>query len=929
MLAPRRIFVAFVTWGALLAVRVAPGDERSEQFERHIRPLLLERCAGCHGEQKQQGEVRLDRRAFVLGADLSGPLVVPGRPDDSRLIQVIRYSGDDVQMPPKGKLPAEEIERLTRWVQAGAFWPEEGATSTAAAGPPRTADGALDFATAAEQHWSYRPLTTAPPLSAIVVPSPTPLDRYVRAKLADAGLSPPERADRRTLIRRATFDLWGLPPTWEDVERFVHDDRPDAWPRLIDRLLASPLYGQRWGRHWLDVARYADSKGYVFTENPKYPFSYTYRDYVVDAFNSDKPYDQFIVEQLAADQLGLAEGDPRLAAMGFLTCGPRFLNREPDIIDDRIDLVTRGLMGLTAGCARCHDHKYDPVPTQDYYSLYGVFASSQEPEMLPLTGTVQETPGYRAFVAELEQRQSAVAKYALQVRDELTANLRERAGDYLLAILKQTNAPGAAEAAYEHGNPRDKLVAVWTNWLQQPGRHEHPLFRLSIELAQTPGGEFPARLAEKLQGDAAARINPRLLAAIQSAPPQSIVELTRLVGRSLQAVDAEWKQTQTRPEAERPTALPDAAAEELRLVLYGPGSVADLAAGQESRLFDRDHRDELKKLERKVEEWQVESPDAPPRAMVLHDKPQPVEPVVFLRGDVNRHGDRVPRQPPRIVTGGESRPFTAGSGRLELAKSIASSDNPLTARVIVNRVWAWHFGRGLVATPSDFGLRGEPPTHPELLDGLAWTFLHEDGWSIKALHRRIMLSDVYQQSSRATAEAERIDPENLLHSRFPRQRIGFEPLRDSLLAVAGRLDTALAGRPVEIEQAPFSNRRSIYGRIDRNNFSSLLRTFDYPSPDATSPQRPVTTVPQQALYALNSPFLRSIAEGVAEQAAAVPLASADDRTPQITALYRRALTRDPSTEELRLAREFLQRYPDDLVLLSQSLLLTNEFVFVD
>jgi mono/diheme cytochrome c family protein len=928
-----RIAIAAIALGLALLSRRAQADEREQFFESRVRPLLVQRCGSCHGPEKQQGGVRVDLRSAVFGGE-SGPLVAPGKPDDSRLIQVIRYSGDDVQMPPKGKLPDAEIQVLTQWVQQGAYWPEAQDAPETRQGLPKLADGGLDFKAAAEQHWSFRPL--AGPRTLPTVPttkSDNPVDQFLEQSRQAKGLTASSLADRHTLIRRVTLDLWGIPPTWDEVEAFVHDDQPDAWGRLIDRLLASPLYGQRWGRHWLDIARYADTKGYVFTENHKYPFSYTYRDYVIDAFNADKPFDRFIVEQLAADRLGLPEGDPALAALGFITAGPRYLNREPDIIDDRIDLVTRGLMGLTVACARCHDHKYDPIPTADYYSLYGVFASSTEPDALPCVGHVDEsTAGYQAYTAELTKRQQAVDEYVAKVKSELLNRLRDEAGDYLLAAIKKANAPGAAEAGYAHGEPRERLIGVWQAWLSKQGRQQGPVFGLAFDVAQAPAPEFSAKLtallAEPGEGSTAFKdLNPRLREFLQKDPPQNLTELMRRYEQLFQQVDAEWQTALSAGGTDVPRALPDPASEQLRQVIQGDNAVTKL--DEATRLFDRDHRDEIKKLERKVEEWQVESPDAPPRAMVLNDKERPEEPVIFIRGDVGRRGDKVPRQPPRILTDGESRKFTDGSGRLELAHAIVSPQNPLTARVLVNRVWAWHFGRGLVTTQSDFGLRGDPPTHPELLDWLAGTFMHQDGWSLKALHRRILTSEAYQQSSAPNDHAAAVDPENLLYWRFPRQRLEFEPMRDSLLAVAGRLDTSLGGRPVEIEQPPFSNRRSVYGLIDRNNFSSLLRTFDYPSPDATSPARPVTTVPQQSLYALNSPFVRAMAEDVAREVSMVATSSADDRGPQVTTLYRRVLSRDPTEAEAKLAGDFLRHRPDDLVLLAQSLLLTNEFVFVD
>jgi hypothetical protein len=569
------------------------------------------------------------------------------------------------------------------------------------------------------------------------------------------------------------------------VAAFEADASPDAYAVLVDRYLASPQYGERWARHWLDVSRYADTKGYVFEEERKFPYAYTYRDYVIKAFNDDLPFDRFILEQLAADRL-VAQGKAApasQAAMGFLTLGRRFLNNTHDIIDDRIDVVSRGLMGLTVGCARCHDHKYDPIPTKDYYSLYGVFASSIEPKDLPLVAEPEPTKEYQAFKAKLEELEQAVKEFREKHKKELDAKNREF---------------------------RDKLVA----------------------------------------------------------------------------------------------------------------------------------------LQKKVDAHTASAAGAPPRAMVLADRPSPLEPHVFLRGNPNNSGPKVPRQFLAVLAGENRQPFKDGSGRLELAQAIASPDNPLTARVIVNRLWLHHFGRGLVTTPSDFGLRSEPPSHPELLDWLASELVsprpsggegpgvrRQPAWSLKRLHRLIVLSKTYQLSGEANPEAAEGDPDNRLLAHYPRRRLDFEALRDSLLAVAGDLDLKMGGPPVDILASPFSERRTIYGFIDRQNLPGLFRTFDFASPDASSPQRYETTVPQQALYLLNGPFVHTQAKALMKRADVAEIA---DPAARVRQLYRILYARDPGEDEVRLGVQFVaagaktppaglspwERYV-------QVLLLANEFVFVD
>jgi Protein of unknown function (DUF1553)/Protein of unknown function (DUF1549)/Planctomycete cytochrome C len=736
-----------------------PSPQDIEFFEKNVRPVLVENCFKCHGPKRREGELRLDSRAALLKGGDKGPVIVPGEPEKSRLIKAISYN-DEVQMPPTAKLKPEVIEALTAWVKMGAPWPDSDNTPLA----PK----ALTVAEVRAKHWSFQ-LVKLPPLPPVKNAAwvKTPIDAFVLANLEKHNVTPAPTADKYTLIRRAYFDLLGLPPSPEEVEAFVNDPSAEAWPKVIDKLLASPRYGERWGRHWLDVARYADTRGYVFTEERRFPYSYTYRDYVIKAFNDDLPYDQFVLQQLAADRLPLGDDKHSLAALGYLTLGRRFLNNQHDIIDDRIDVTMRGLQGMTAGCARCHDHKFDPIPSKDYYSLYGVFASSVEPKELPPLGEPEPTPAYLAFAAELKKRQDAVAKFREEHKDELAAK-------------------------------------------------------------------------------------------------------------------------------------------------------------------NRKFRDQLTALQKKVEEWNVTGAGSPPRAMALVDAPTPVNPVVFKRGNPNNRGDAVPRQYLEVLAGDQRKPFTQGSGRLELAQAIASKDNPLTARVLVNRVWGWHFGAGLVRTPSDFGLRGEPPTHPELLDWLAATFM-DNGWSIKQLHRVIMLSNTYRQSSDVDEQRRNADPENRLLTHMNRQRLEFEPLRDALLATAGRLDQTMGGPAVEITKAPFATRRTVYGFIDRQNLPGVFRTFDLASPDATVPQRYQTTVPQQALFLMNSPFVIEQAKAFANRPDVVKLTKVEER---VERMVRLAYGRAPDKDELALAKKFLGATASQSKLTpweeyAQVLLLANEFAFVD
>ncbi len=887
-------------------------------FEKKVRPLLVARCLDCHDEKKQEGGLRLDSRGAVLKGNDSGPAIVAGKPDESRLVEVIGYN-DPIKMPPKQKLADDEIATLTEWIKIGAPYPGTGTGPVPVLGQAATPEGIVK---ARVTHWAYQPVRRVdPPPVSDPDWNASPIDRFIFTKLKENQLTPSPPADPRTLLRRATFDLIGLPPTAEEVTAFESDRSEDAFAKVVDRLLASPHYGERWGRHWLDVARYADTKGYVFTEERKYPFSYTYRDYVIRAFNGDIPFDRFVLEQLAADQLPASADHEELAAMGFLTVGRRFGNNPNDIIDDRIDVVMRGLMGLTVTCARCHDHKYDAVPTDDYYSLYGVFGSSVEPAELPLVGRPPMTEAYHAFEQELGKLQGAIEGYLVERVAAFSDDLRAHALDFLVAAVRKDGEPLPAEIVLSR-KPEDirrELVNRWKSYLAETAKQPHPVFGPWHELARLPAEGFESGAAKVIAGlndapDAQPQTNALVKKALAEAHPKSMLEVAALYGRLLEEVRQQWLKVAGEKPAEPasgaapavPTALPDAAAEEVRQVLYSEKGPAAISRDEVLHLFDRAMRDKLTELKRSVESLTANSPAAPPRAMVLNDAPQPMNPHVFIRGNQGRPGKEVPRRFPQVVSPPDGAAFQKGSGRLELAQAIVSPANPLTARVIVNRVWMHHFGKGLVTTPSDFGVRGTPPSHPELLDFLAAAFV-DDGWSLKKLHRRILLSKAWQQSSDDRPEALKVDPENHLVWKMNRQRLEFEPMRDALLAVAGRLDATLGGRPIDLFARPFTTRRAVYGFIDRQDLPGTFRVFDLASPDVSTPMRAGTTVPQQALYGMNSPFVVEQAKALA---ARPEMATTGDTQGRIQALYRLVYARPADADEIAAGSRFLDTPPE-------------------
>jgi hypothetical protein len=792
----------------------------------------------------------------------------------------------------------------------------------------------------------------------------SPVDAFVLARLESSGLVPSELADRQTLIRRATVDLLGIPPTAEEIDAFAADRSPDAFARLVDRLLASPRYGERWARHWLDVARYADTKGYVFTQERRYPFAYTYRDYVVSAFNGDLGYDQFIRQQIAADRL-VSGGDRRaLAAMGFLTVGRRFLLDQNEIIDDRIDVVCRGLLGLTVTCARCHDHKFDPIPSEDYYSLYGVFASSIEPGELPLlseagTGSPQALDYARRLKAAAKARED----YLSARRQEILADYTARFSVYLKAASELDFNPRhprleeRALAAKLNSRRLRTAALLWKRRAESTSSAPDGLVAPWRALAALPRAEFGAKapaicrsLSQPSQDAKSAAVNPLVARALAGAPPSSMAEVTARYAAIFAQLEERWKQRTNSAQARRAVGLAEAEWESLRLALFGPGGVLAFSVDETRRFLDQSQRGKFEQLQGTIARLDGTHPGAPRRAMVMVDAPQPYEPHVFIRGNPGRQGNGVPRRFLRAVAQRGSGAFRDGSGRLELADAIADPRNPLTARVFVNRVWQWHFGKGLVGTPSDFGTRCEPPSHPELLDYLAREFMAAR-WSIKTLHRLLMMSSTYQQKSTLRVDAMERDPENRLLWRFNRQRLDFEAMHDSVLAVAGVLESTQGGPSVPLLGPPYPARRALYGFIDRQNLDGVYRTFDFATPDATSPRRYVTTVPQQALFFMNSPFLHEQARRIAalvhpKSAGAPAAAAAEDAGALVRALYRRVLGRFPQEEEVALALGFLRRTaagarppartsenPGGTLApweqLAQVLLLTNEFMFVD
>jgi hypothetical protein len=927
---------AAVACGAPVFAQEKPlTPEENDFFESRIRPALIEYCHNCHSADKDakiKGGLQLDSKAGLLKGGSTGPGLVPGQPDRSLIIKAMRYTDPNLQMPPKEKVPDSVLADFENWVRMGA--PD-----------PRTGKNAAVLKTdedlqKAKKHWAFQPVVKPQP--------PTPkahlktwiqndIDLFVLAKLEEKGLFPSPIADKWTLVRRAYFDLLGMPPSAKEAEDFVNDTSKDAWEKLIDKLLASPHYGERWGRYWLDIARYADTRGANNNNrmgDNRLIHAFTYRDWVINAINEDMPYDKFLKYQIAADSLPGAE-PKHLAALGFLTLN-RAVNNRQEEIDDRIDVLTRGTMSLSVYCARCHDHKFDPIPTKDYYSLYGVFDSSVYPmDNKPVIQKIEDTLEYRKYTAERAAVEARLEGYRVNERAKFVGEGKAKTVDYLLAThfakMGNTNynfdGGRAGQDRFENFTKLQfEIAREWRRYLGQRSKPGDPVFgpwhdySKLVEEDKLPDKDFAAKskeLAAKYMGPDGTPmkgLNP-LVARAFSTPISSFRLVAERYAKLFLDAEKAWiaainMDAKKKKEDNDPTLkkLSDPAMEQLRQVFYGQGSPVNFSYDQIARLDNNRIRNGEQNFQLDLDRLDANHPGAPRRAMALTDG-SPRNAKVALKGDPRNLGPEVPRQFLEALNPNR-KPFTKGSGRAELANEIATKDNPLTARVLINRIWMNHFGGALVRTPTDFGVRADDPTHPELLNYLsAWVV--ENGWSLKKLHKFIMSSATYMQSSDDRAKPLLNDPANLYVWKMNRRRLDFEGFRDSLLAVSGKLDARLGGPPVKLlteggnpvnyPENPY--RRTLYGYIDRGNLPSLYRTFDFANPDATVGMRFGSTVPQQALYLMNSPFVGDLARAIVHRD---DVKNKVDEEGRIEMLYQICFQRLPSALETKIGMKFLE-----------------------
>ncbi len=912
----RPLLVAFLAATAspcFAAVTAEPTKEQAAFFENKIRPILVENCYKCHSLEKgkSKGDLTLDSRAGLLKGGENGPIVVPGDPAKSSLVTAVTYLDKDLQMPPKGeKLTDQQIADLTTWVKMGAPDPRKDDAKIAS-----KLSGLTDKA---RSHWAYQPVTkpTPPAVKNSAWPK-TAIDKFVLAKLEEKGMFPMPDANKEALLRRATYDLTGLPPSPIEVQNFVADTLPQAFAKVIDRLLASPAYGERWGRHWMDTARYSDTIGgdrnLVRNGDYRYPYAWTYRDWVIKAFNDDMPYDQFVLQQLAADKL--ASNKPEnLAALGFLTVGERFRNVN-DIINDRIDVVSKGFLGLTVTCARCHDHMFDPIPTKDYYALHGVFASTVEPSEKPLIGAQSlEVADFQQKLAQIEQ-QNRDRYY--QFLGGLQAEFFKKVDGYLL-VAQYGSGGGKKNASAEKQKARIdtqnkyKLERDLVQAFLRQSRSDEAVFGPFRAFSELSDEEFAAKapgvLAQIADSSTRRPVNGLIVAAFKDAQPPKSMEDVAAVYKTVFASLEPQRIAYLEASAKATDGDVSGFTPEVVQLLNHPFEVlpASHATSKNLRDFQSSLGNQLGGRSNfyfaKINELELTHPAAPGRAMLVSDAMRAKDSPVFIRGESQSRGDIVPRRFLEILSPDRKPiPFKEGSGRLELAQSIASKSNPLTARVLVNRVWMHHFGEGFVRTPDDLGVQSEAPSHKELLDYLTGNFM-DQGWSLKKLHKAIMLSRVYQESSQTNSKFEQMDPENRLLWRANIRRLDFESVRDSLLVISGKLDRALGGKPVNLTDEPYSYRRSVYGYIDRGNLPELMQSFDFSDPDMPNSKRTTTVVPQQALFLMNS----SMSVDVARRVVARPeVAAASDDLARVIGLYRVVFQRAPKPLEIQLAMQFV------------------------
>ena len=927
-------------------------------FEKHVRPTLIDQCIRCHGEKKQQGGLRLDsREGWMTGGD-SGPAIVPGDPDRSLLVNAVRYDNADLEMPPKGVLPEKTIAAIEEWVKLGAIDPRNSDASTLPGDAAPSVEEGREF-------WSFQSIQSPriPKVKDQAWPV-TNIDRFVLARLEREGIKPVAQADKRTLVRRVYYDLIGLPPTPEQIEKFVADESPNAYANLIDQLLASPHFGERWGRHWLDVVRFAESSGGGRTL--LFPNAWRYRDYVIESFNDDIPYDQFIKEQLAGDLVqpqDWRDERRKLTATAYLLLGPTNYELqdkdilEMDVVDEQLDTIGKSMLGMTIGCARCHDHKFDPIPTEDYYALAGILKSTKAMihsnvstwNKVELPVSPQEERVYREHETQLAALRDQI-KATEKELEKLGGTPKSKQYDGKNRDIDSSKIEGIVI-----DDAQAELIGEWTSSTSVPryvdGKYIHDgtagkgdkkaIYRVKVPEA----GKYEVRIGYSPSTNRSTRVPIH----VHHAGGEAIVRINQ-------------KKT---PEIDRAFTSVGVYAfdpkEEIRVVISNEGTEdgvviadavvlisSDTSKSTPSKPIDTP-KDQAKEKQRKLVEQNIKElndnlkqleKDGPKRpvAMVTADDEDAGDIHVAIRGIVHNKGPVVQRGVLQVASSNPRPAIPDGqSGRAELAQWIASRDNPLTSRVMANRIWHWLIGQGIVTSVDNFGSMGAAPTHPELLDYLADTFV-EESWSVKSLIRRIMMSRVYRLSSQNDPDLASVDPDNRLLWRMNRKRLRAEDFRDTLLFVGGSLDTDFGGPNItkgtgsEYGYQFKSTRRSVYVPVFRNRLPEIFEVFDFADPNIQRGKRTSSTIASQALLLMNHPFVITQSEKAATRLLETEPKSVSAKIEQA---YLQVIGRPPSQRERKISEQFVGNIEDATddhqrwALLYQSLFECVDFRFLN
>jgi mono/diheme cytochrome c family protein len=894
-----------------------------EFFENRVRPILANNCFGCH-TNSQLGGLRLDTLEGMKKGGKRGPSIVVGDPEKSLLITAVRQTDAALKMPYGSKLKATEIADLEAWVKAGAAWP----ASTAAA-VTTSKDGKYVISPERRNFWSFLPLRTpAEPAVKDTKWAKTGIDKFVLARLEQEGIKPVAPANKHDLLRRAYLDLTGLPPTPEESAVFEKDASGDAFAKVVDRLLASPHYGERWGRIWLDVARYGEDDYRSLNPNPRgfrpYPNAWAYRDWVVRAFNDDLPYDQFVKAQLAGDQMDPKIRYKMLPATGFLGLGPWYYDNgsnevtRADERHDRVDAVTRGFLGMTVQCARCHDHKYDPIPQTDYYALAGVFYNTIYQEYPQAPKKIVEE--YLKNEDEIDEKQKILQETQQTISAELARVLALQTSNYLMGVWEVTGKQKKEMAQVVNDRRLDyELLDRWIKYMgkttekyknkedwqalikkanaTQPevkklaDRFQQEI--VDVEVAKNAvdeenrvitdkdvDGTKPKKRTNKPSNFVSNKdFNPGALLRLKSLPDDQTNFYTEIFVRELK-------------DSDDPNAMPMNGRMGNPGVLAFRGWSLESRIGQESQTRLKTQQDDLEALRKKIDPYY-------PFIHGVKDAEKPVNIQLALRGNPETLGDEVPRHFLSIFSEGDPTPLNEGSGRMQLADLIVKQ--PIAMRVMANRIWKADFGTGIVDTPSNFGFGGERPTNPELLEYLANEFV-KNGMSVKKLQREIMLSAVYQLSTDDEKSASEKDSGDRLYWRATRKRMDAEQLRDSILQISGNLDDSIGGPSQEL--TPDYHRRTVYGQVSRYKLDAYLQLFDFPPPNISAEKRFTTVVPLQRLFLMNSDFTQLEAEALYKRVAAEP-----DNRARIRKLYTLVYGREPKETEVQLGLDYLRTEP--------------------